>query len=127
MAWCRFKRFDRAARSSSFHSASGSRTDLTVDVRRVPLTGRPRRISTASVASCGISQSANREGPPGSPAPANAFRRTGRNRAKSTGKSRGSVVLVVRFFMAGGPTRADDAHDIPPNLGVHDVEETLLA
>jgi hypothetical protein len=33
----------------------------------------------------------------------------------------------MRFFMAGCPTCADDANDILPDLGVHDVWETMSA
>jgi hypothetical protein len=39
IAWCRFRRLVRAARSSSFHSLSGSRTDRTTVVRVFPFPG----------------------------------------------------------------------------------------
>jgi len=125
IAWCRLRCLDRAARSSSFQSASGNRTERTTVVRFLPFPGCPRRSSTAPEPSCGISHRARRDGPPGSCAPANAFRRIGPNRPKSIGPSRGSVVLVARFLMLGSLSCADDPDGILLHLGMHDVEQPL--
>lgn len=79
-------------------------------------------MSTASSASSGISQSASSDGPPRSPAPANAFRRTGPKRAKSTSLSSGLVVFVVRFFTFGCLSCADDANRRLAHFRVDDIE-----
>src|SRR5438046_818264 len=102
---------------------AGRRIERTTVLLPLPLPGCPRRRSTASGGSSGISHRASREGPPRSPAPANAFRRTGPKREKSTSPSSGSVVFVVCFFMLGGLSRADDADEVGVHLGVHHVEE----
>src|SRR5438105_2908740 len=78
---------------------------------------------TASAASSGISHSAASDGPARSPAPAKALRRTGPNRAKSTSRSSGSVVFVVRLFMPGRLSGADDADRVIAHLGIDDIEQ----
>src|SRR5580692_6514525 len=105
---------------------SGNRTDRTVVFRFRPFPGCPRRSRTASGGTSGISKRARSEGPPRSPAPANAFRRTGPKRSKSIASSSRSVVLVVRLFMLRGLSRADDADGVRVHLGVHDVKQSSL-
>ena len=123
MAWWRFRPLARACASIRAQSASGSRTERTVVGRLPPFRGRPRRTRTASAANCGISQRAASDGPPGSPAPANARRRTGPNREKSTGPSRGSVVLITRALVRRRPASADDPDDILEDFRVDDIEQ----
>ena len=75
------------------------------------------------MANCGISQRAASDGPPGSPAPANARRRTEPNREKSTGLSRGSVALVARALVRRRSPGADDPDDVLEDFRVNDIEQ----
>ena len=113
MAWCRLRCFERAFSSRSFHMASGSRTERTMALRVLPLPGWPRRSRTASGPSSGISQSASRDGPPRSFAPANALRLGGPKRAmassyavqiNSAARARISAVLSGRNQRSTAPT-----------------------
>ena len=126
MAWCRFRCFAFAFSSTWLQTAAGNRMERTTVFRLFPLPGWPRRRRMAPGLSSGISQSASREGPPRSPAPANAFRRTGRKRSKSTSPASGSVVFVVCFFMLRSLSRADDANAFGGHLGMHNVQKAVL-
>src|SRR5688572_6506738 len=106
-------------------TSTGNRIERTTVRRLLPLPGFPRRSMTTSAGISGISQSAASEGPPRSPAPEKALRRTGPKRPKSISRSSGSVVFVVCFFTASRLSRADDANCVVFDFRVHDIEQSL--